>query len=187
MAVILNGEIYNFQELRAELEARGHRFADALGHRSHRARLRGVRRPLRGAAARHVRLRALGRRGAAAAAGPRPRRQEAALLPPGRRRGSLFGSELKALLQDPSLKRAVNLEALDAYLSLGAVPAPLTIFQDVSQLPPAHYLVWESGGIHGRRVLGCRRTGATVERSERQALEELGAVFDEGGSRSPGQ
>ena len=66
-------------------------------HRGHRPPLRGARAALRRRAARHVRLRALGRAAAAAAPGPRPARDQAALL---RRVGGrlLFGSELKALL-----------------------------------------------------------------------------------------
>ncbi len=57
-----------------------------------------------------------------------------------------FGSEFQALLSDDSIRRALNLEALDEYLSFMAVPAPLSIYQDIRKLPPAHFLVREAAG-----------------------------------------
>jgi asparagine synthase (glutamine-hydrolysing) len=61
--------------------------------------------------------------------------------------GVVFGSEIKALLQDPSVGREWNAEAIDTYLALGYVPSPLTIYRHVSKLEPAHTLV-----IEGRRL-----------------------------------
>jgi len=61
--------------------------------------------------------------------------------------GVVFGSEIKALLQDPSVGREWNPEAIDAYLALGYIPAPLTIYRRVSKLEPAHTLV-----VEGRRL-----------------------------------
>jgi len=53
----------------------------------------------------------------------------------------LFGSEIKALLAWPGVQRAPDLLAIDRYLTLGYVPAPLTAFAGVRKLPAAHYLV----------------------------------------------
>ena len=56
-----------------------------------------------------------------------------------------FASELKALLAIPGFPRRLNLEALHHYLSYKHVPHPLTIFDGVSILPPAHRLVYRAG------------------------------------------
>ena len=61
--------------------------------------------------------------------------------------GVVFGSEIKALLQDPSVGREWNPEAIDSYLALGYVPSPLTMYRRVSKLEPAHTLV-----VEGRRL-----------------------------------
>ena len=56
-----------------------------------------------------------------------------------------YASELKALLQVPGFDRRLNLHALHHYLSYKHVPHPLTIFEDVKILPPAHRLFFQSG------------------------------------------
>jgi asparagine synthase (glutamine-hydrolysing) len=56
-----------------------------------------------------------------------------------------FASELKALLAVPGFTRTLNLEALHHYLSYKHVPHPLTIFDGVHMLPPAHRLVYRCG------------------------------------------
>jgi asparagine synthase (glutamine-hydrolysing) len=90
----------------------------------------------------------------------------------------LFGSELKAILGDPSIKRAVNLEALDDYLSFGAVPAPRTIYQGIQQILPAHYLVWEDGRIRTTEYWDLTyRPGSP--RGETAWLEEFEDIFSE--------
>src|SRR5262249_48071416 len=74
------------------------------------------------------------------------------------------------------LKRALNLPALDDYLSLGATQPPATIIQGVHQLPPGHYLVWERGQVRTTRywdvpVASPRPWG------EGEALEALDAAL----------
>jgi asparagine synthase (glutamine-hydrolysing) len=60
----------------------------------------------------------------------------------------LFGSEIKALLAWPRVRRAPDLLAIDRYLTLGYVPAPYTAFAGVRKLSAAHYLMIDarSGG-----------------------------------------
>ena len=88
--------------------------------------------------------------------------------------GVVFASEIKALLQDPSVGRELNPEAIDAYLALGYVPAPLSIYRRVSKLEPAHTLV-----VEGRR-LSTRQYwdfpfAAPVERQRDHAIDVLEA------------
>src|SRR5262249_45023577 len=66
-------------------------------------------------------------------------------------RALTFGSELKCLLEDPSLPREIDLDALSLYLSCNCVPAPRTIFRGVHKLEPGHLLVAEDGGVDVRR------------------------------------
>ncbi len=56
-----------------------------------------------------------------------------------------FASEIKALLQIPGFERRLNLEALHHYLSYKNTPCPLSIFQDIYALPPAHALLFRPG------------------------------------------
>ena len=53
-----------------------------------------------------------------------------------------FASELKALMADSSLPRKINLEALDSYLAMGFVPGSMCILEGVHKLPPAHAMLF---------------------------------------------
>jgi len=59
----------------------------------------------------------------------------------------VFASEIQALLEDESIPRELDWEALRLYLSFNYVPAPLTIYQGISKLLPGHYLLWEKGSV----------------------------------------
>lgn len=56
-----------------------------------------------------------------------------------------FASEIKSLLRVPGFERRINLEALHHYLSFKHVPCPLSIFQGIKMLPPAHALLFRPG------------------------------------------
>lgn len=62
-------------------------------------------------------------------------------------RGFWFASEIKAILQDPTVKRAMNIESLWHYLTYQYTPPPATMFQGINQLPPAHTLIYEHGAV----------------------------------------
>lgn len=139
--VVFNGEIYNFVELRAELERAGHRFRSAtdsevLVHLYEQEGSRLVER-LRGMFAfavwderQQTLLLARDRLGIK----PLYYRQEGAELS--------FASEARSL---SSASYGLNPEALAGYLRLGWVPGSQTIFNGVQELPPGHLLAWKDG------------------------------------------
>src|SRR5438067_2682932 len=139
--VVQNGEIYNYRELRRELERAGHRFrthgdTEVLLHlyeehgNAFASRLRGMfALAIWDARKRRLVL-------ARDRFGIKPlyyRHAEGELA---------FASELRALPRG-----AIDLDALEAFLAFNSIPAPLTIFRDVRKLPAGHVLVWEDGSI----------------------------------------
>jgi len=58
----------------------------------------------------------------------------------------LFGSEIKAILQNPIVKKEPNLEAISHYLTFSCTPAPFTLFKNIYKLPAAHYLTLDKFG-----------------------------------------
>lgn len=173
--VVFNGEIYNFAEVRAELIQRGHRFAtasdtEAIVHAWEEYGEACVGR-LRGMFA--IALWDLRRRRLLLAR-DRVGKKPLYYVHDGDR--LLFGSELKALLGDPSVKRAVSVEALDDYLTFGAVPAPRTVYTGIHQLPPAHSLVWENGRVRTEEYWNPTYR-SVPPRSEAAWLEQFDAIF----------
>jgi asparagine synthase (glutamine-hydrolysing) len=61
--------------------------------------------------------------------------------------GLVFGSEIKAILEHPDVRRELDYEALDAYMSLLYIPAPQTIWKNLRKLPAAHTLRVEAGRV----------------------------------------
>lgn len=138
------GEIYNHAELRAQLEAKGHRFRsktdiEVIAHlwEEHRERLPGM---LRGMFA----LAVWDRRTHEVLLA-RDRYGEKSLYWTFGRHGLAWASELPALLELPDVGRDIDLAALDAYLALQYVPHPSTIFSDIHKLPPGHLILARPG------------------------------------------
>jgi asparagine synthase (glutamine-hydrolysing) len=150
VAVILNGEIYNYRELRADLETRGHTFRSAsdteiLPH-LYEEYGREMVQHLNGMFAFALwddRLRRLFI--------ARDRFGEKPLYWGVFDRTLLFASEPKVLLAHPSVRPNLNLQALRQYLSFDYVPAPLSIYEGISKLPAAHTLTLEDGEIKVER------------------------------------
>jgi asparagine synthase (glutamine-hydrolysing) len=152
--ITFNGEIYNFQQLKHELEQAGHQFrsrtdTEVIVHAYEQwgadclSRLRGMFAFAIWDAARRRLFVARDR------TGKKP------LFYTQAGDSFMFASELQGLLAAPQVPRRVNLAALDAYLSWGYVPAPHTAFKDVFKLPPAHYLMLDLSA--GRSVLNVER------------------------------
>jgi asparagine synthase (glutamine-hydrolysing) len=134
IAVVLNGEIYNYRELRRELEAAGHRFAtqsdtEAIAH-LYEEDGPGLVHRLHGMFALAIWD---GRKRRLILA--RDRVGKKPLYYALHAGGLSFGSELAALLQDEHVSRDVDHEALDAYLAYRWVPAPMTAFRAARKHP----------------------------------------------------
>ncbi len=148
--VVFNGEIYNYRELRRQLQSAGHRFRTESDTETivHLYEEHGVRcvEHLRGMFALAVwddrkkrLLLARDRLGQK----PLVYRLENGHL--------FFASELKALLQVPGAPRELDPTAVDLYLAYQYVPHPWAIFKGYNKLPPAHIAVFEDGSLDVRR------------------------------------
>jgi len=142
--IVFNGEIYNHEELRAELRKRGHRFrshcdTETVLHAFVEWDTRCFAR-LRGMFALAI-LTESDRRLILA----RDRMGIKPIYIAREGEDLFFGSELKAILIHPEIKRSLSMEGLDCYLSLNYVPSPWTLVDGVEKLPPAHWLEWRDG------------------------------------------
>jgi len=177
-AIVFNGEIYNYQALREDLEKRGHQFytksdtevvihlydeygADCLQH-------------LRGMFAlaiwdeRHKTLFLARDR-----VGKKP------ILYSHQSNGDLiFGSEFQALLQHPLVSREVDMQAIDSYLSYLCVPAPQTAFKQIRKLEPGHWLTWKDGSIETKRYWQ-PDFSKKIKITEAEAIEETTRILRE--------
>jgi asparagine synthase (glutamine-hydrolysing) len=148
--LVQNGEIYNYRELRDELEAKGHRFAshgdtEVLVHLYEELGLDFVSR-LRGMFA--IAVWDSARRRLVLA------RDRFGIKPLyyGEAGGTFcFASELTALLAQPAFSKQIDPRALQAYLAFNSIPAPLTIFRAARKLPAGSLLTHEDGETRVRR------------------------------------
>ena len=187
VGVTLNGEIYNYRELRRELRERGHTFrtegdtetivhlAEDVDPATLATRLEGM---------------------FALAVWDEPRRR---LVLARDRFGKkplyywhdgerlVFGSEIKTVLAHPAIPRRLREAAIPDYLTFGYVPTPDTFFEGISSVPPGHVLIAEDGapprrerywspalagaGGPGRLDLSLPEAAAEVRRSLRTAVE----------------
>jgi asparagine synthase (glutamine-hydrolysing) len=176
--IVFNGEIYNFQDLKRELEARGHRFGthsdtEAIVHAYEEFGTACVER-LRGMFAFAIWDEKAGRLFLA-----RDRVGKKPLYYTQTRQGAfVFASELKSLLQHPEVGRELDPQALDAYLTLGYVPDPLCIFRDIRKLPPGYWLSYQRGRITLQQYWDLRFTPGPARREE-EIQEELLARLEE--------
>jgi asparagine synthase (glutamine-hydrolysing) len=176
--VVFNGEIYNFADVRAELVAFGHRFrtrsdTEVIVHAYEQWGERAVER-FRGMFAFALwdepkrRLLLVRDR-----LGVKPLYYSAAAS------GVTFGSEIKALLEDPDVPRDWSPDAIDAYLALQYVPGPQTVYRAVSKLPPGHLLIAERGRVEVRRYWDLEFSGDGDPAREQEYLARLDELVNE--------
>lgn len=177
-AIVFNGEIYNFQELKKDLETRGHRFytncdtevivhlydeygADCVQH------LRGMF------------AFAIWDETDKSLFVARDRVGKKPLLYSHQPNGDLiFGSEFTAVLSHPNISREVDFDAIDSYLSYLCVPAPQTAFKQIRKLEPAHWLRWKDGKIETKRYW-LPDFSKKIKISEEEAIEETTRIVRE--------
>lgn len=148
--ITYNGEIYNYREIRQDLQARGYTFHSQtdtevllLAYRAWGAELVNKL------------------RGMFAFAIWDPLQEKLVLARDRVGKKPLFyfhdeqcltfSSELKALLAVPRINKSVNLAALHDYLTFGYVPGDQTIFQGIRKVPPGHLLTWQNGKLSFQR------------------------------------
>jgi len=168
--VIFNGEIYNHKGLRSDLESCGHRFrtrsdTEVIVHAYEEYGVDCVRRfngmfafALWDRANRQLML----------------ARDQLGIKPLYYRLDSdriVFGSELKPVLIELGKSPEIDFQALDAYLTLEYIPAPLTIASNIRKLPPGHFLIINNGHSKLSRYWDVPR--GIVHGSEQELAEEL--------------
>lgn len=170
--IVFNGEIYNFPELRARLESRGHRFytnsdtevivhlyedhgSDCVHH------LRGMFAFALWDERRQRLLLARDR------FGKKPLHYAV------RERQLVFGSEIKALLAAEPGLADLDPEGLLNFFYFGYIPDPLTAFRRIQKLPPGHLLEFADGRVRVRRYWNLPDYGVLEPKSEEECVEEL--------------
>jgi asparagine synthase (glutamine-hydrolysing) len=178
--ITYNGEIYNFRELRKELEEEGHVFRSGTDTEVviHAYEQWGFE--------------CLRRFNGMFAFGLWDEKKKALWLVRDRlgvkplfychaRHSLLFGSEIKSILSDPEVERCIDYEALAYYLALNYTPAPYTLFSTVRQILPGHYLIAEASG----RVRDVEYWDLVFkeerwdERKEQAYVEEFSALLED--------
>ncbi|MBA2379873.1 MAG: asparagine synthase (glutamine-hydrolyzing) [Blastocatellia bacterium] len=179
LAIVFNGEIYNFRELRRELESLGHRFrsksdTEVVVHAFEEygvdclSKLRGMF----AFAIWNFREETLFI--ARDRVGKKPLFYSQ--IPNG---DFVFGSELKTLLVHGGLTRSIDKSALDAYLTFGYVPEEFCIFEGVRKLPPGHYVVLKNGETSVRQYWDFKFDADEPEQSEEYYVRTLREKLEE--------
>jgi asparagine synthase (glutamine-hydrolysing) len=163
IAVVQNGELYNYRSLRDELVAHGHTFrtkgdTEVIAHLYEEHGI-GFAELLRGMFA--IAVWDAGRRRLVLA------RDRFGIKPLVYR---VTGSELEFASELRALGRGeIDFDALEGFLAFNSVPGPLTIFRDVRRLPAGHVLVWEKGRAELQRFARPAPVAAELVRREGEA------------------
>ncbi|MBI4257078.1 asparagine synthase (glutamine-hydrolyzing) [Candidatus Uhrbacteria bacterium] len=173
-----NGEIYNYRELKKELEDKGHRFqsrtdAEVIVH-LYEEMGTGCLEKLKGMFA----------------FGLWDSDQKALFLARDRLGkkplhyafvdgGIVFASEIKALIKHPQLSKELDLMSLNKYLTFEYIPAPASIFQKVKKLEPGHYLLYRDGQAQSGKYWDIPLVDNPIGfKTEAEYLEQLREILD---------
>ncbi len=173
LAIVFNGEIYNFLELKQELEAHGHKFktnsdTETIVHAYEEfgadcvKKLRGMFAFAIYDFARETLFIARDR------VGKKP------LFYAKTANGDfVFGSELKVLIEHGEISKDIDYAALDAYLTFGYVPEEFCIFKSVEKLAPGHFLIYKNGEIKTQKYWDFDYAKPIETKSETEWIEAL--------------
>jgi asparagine synthase (glutamine-hydrolysing) len=175
--IVFNGEIYNFLEIRTELEKKGHRFrtnsdtevilyAYAEWGETCVERMNGM--------FAFVIWDCTERKAFCA----RDRVGKKPLYYLTKESGIAFASELKALLAGGFSPGEIDPESLDCYFTFGYVPSPRSIFKNIKKLRAAHTITFNSSGQFEKRYWDLRYDGSRVKSMD-EAIEEFEALLDD--------
>lgn len=175
--VVCNGEIYNFLELRADLEKKGHKFythsdTEVIIHLYEESN-RGFIKDLNGMFAfalwdRNKEQLILGR----------DRMGQKPLYYYYKNGQLIFASEIKALLKCPQISRQIDFSSLNEYLTFEYIPSPKSIFKEIRKLPASHMIVFDKGELSLERYWSLK----FLERhniDEIQAQEQLFSLLND--------
>lgn len=178
LVLVCNGEIYNYRELRQRLEQDGHRFLTnsdcevILGlYERHGEQLLDHLRGMFAFALWDVKRQRL--LAARDHLGQKPFFYSVG------EQGFAFASEIKALRALDRRRQRMNLAALDQYLGLRLIDAPLTMFEGIHKLPPGHLLSLQAGGEPRIQRYWHLQQSPKLVGSEEQLLDELQARLQE--------
>jgi asparagine synthase (glutamine-hydrolysing) len=176
--IVYNGEIYNYQALRRDLESRGHQLytnsdTEAIVH-LYDEEGPDCLRHLRGMFAF-----AIWDETDQSLFLARDRIGKKPLLYSHQPNGDLiFASEFQAMLKHPAISREIDHEAIDDYMSYLCVPAPKTAFKDIRKLEPGHWLRWKDGKIETHRYW-LPDFSKKIKITEEEAIEETTRILRE--------
>ena len=176
--ITYNGEIYNFRELRIELERNGHCFKSNSDTEViiHLYEEKGVR--------------CLERLNGMFALAIWDRRERTLFLARDRigkkplhyclhNGGIVFGSEIKALLKHPEVSKEIDLGGLSKYLSYEYVPAPDTIFKSIRKISPGYFLLYKDGDLRTEKYWDIPLSDNPIGyKTEDEYVEELREILE---------
>ena len=146
VTIVFNGEIYNYLEIRKDLEKLGHRFRTASdtesivhGYEAWGERVCEHLNGMFGFALWDHRDKKLFLARDRLGIKPLYYYQDGEKF--------LFGSEIKSILQHPNLRKTIDPVALNNFLTFEYIPSPRSIFKEIRKLEPGHWLIWKNGQL----------------------------------------
>ncbi len=177
--IVFNGEIYNFRELKTELQSLGHKFktnsdTETILHAFEEYGTNCLEH-LRGMFAF-----AIWDKTDESLFIARDRVGKKPLFYSLTKNGEfVFGSELKSLLKNDNVSREIDFSALDSYLTFGYVPEEFCIFKEVRKLQPGHFLTYKNGEIKTEKYWDFTYAKPVEIKTEAEYIEELQRLIKE--------